>query len=60
MSPPLANKAMSAKTKIALAAALVVMLLAAIVWPQIENFLKVDACLDRGGRWNHSASQCEI
>ncbi|HWR94473.1 MAG TPA: hypothetical protein VN192_04665 [Flavobacterium sp.] len=24
------------------------------------NFLKVDACLDRGGRWNEKSCQCEF
>lgn len=29
------------------------------IYPKIDQFLKVDRCLDRGGRWNYEINQCE-
>lgn len=41
---------------------LLVAILAGIVlllaYPQINEFLQVDACLDAGGRWDAAASAC--
>ncbi len=46
-----------------LAAVIVVLLvLLALVYhfePRVKRFLKVDACLDHGGRWNYATEQCE-
>jgi hypothetical protein len=29
-----------------------------IIW--IINFLKIDSCLDKGGRWNYELNKCEV
>ena len=34
---------------------LVVLLAAYVLW----DYMVVDSCLDRGGRWNYSAFKCE-
>lgn len=35
------------------------LLIAILVYTYVSDFLRVDACLDGGGRWNHDASVCE-
>jgi hypothetical protein len=30
------------------------------VYPKIEQFFKVDSCLDKGGRWNYETDKCEF
>ncbi|MEA5520808.1 hypothetical protein [Limnoraphis robusta] len=27
---------------------------------KVDKFLKVDSCLDRGGRWNYETNECEL
>lgn len=30
------------------------------VYPKIDQFFKVDSCLDKGGRWNYETKECEF
>lgn len=39
--------------------AIVFIALAAWVLPKIKTFFKLDACLDRGGRWNYELNKCD-
>ncbi len=36
-----------------------VFLLGYLFLPWARNFLAVDSCLDRGGRWNEEINECE-
>ena len=38
---------------------LVVAAVVLAVIPSINHFIKVDRCLDSGGRWNNEGLQCE-
>lgn len=38
---------------------LVVVLLIFVLQPFLRNELKMDACLDRGGRWNEQSNLCD-
>lgn len=29
-------------------------------YPKIDEFFKVDSCLDKGGRWNYETKECEF
>jgi hypothetical protein len=29
-------------------------------YPKIDQFFKVDSCLDKGGRWNYETNECEF
>jgi hypothetical protein len=29
-------------------------------YPKIDQFFKVDSCLDKGGRWNYETKECEF
>ncbi|NLR95064.1 hypothetical protein [Flammeovirga agarivorans] len=33
-----------------------------VIWayPKIDQFFKVDSCLDKGGRWNYETNECEF
>jgi hypothetical protein len=33
--------------------------LAVLVMLWVRKFLLIDACLDRGGRWNYTIGECE-
>lgn len=33
--------------------------IAVVLWPWVKAQLSIDSCLDRGGRWNYQAEQCE-
>jgi hypothetical protein len=50
---------MTARTKkwILIAAIAAVGLLALAIWANHQ--LAIDACLDRGGRWNYEVDECE-
>jgi hypothetical protein len=48
------------KAGLLIAAILLVLGAAAIAfsWPEIERWLEIDICLDRGGVWDEEAKQC--
>lgn len=41
---------------------LIIGLLLILIWayPKIEQFFKVDNCLDKGGKWNYETKECEF
>ena len=40
-------------------AALFILALAVRFIPYVSEFIEIDACLDRGGRWNDAEHRCE-
>ena len=49
---------MKPKYKLLIVCALFVLVLMFIFW--VKKELKIDSCLDLGGRWNFQAEQCEF
>jgi hypothetical protein len=39
---------------------LLLILIGIWVYPKIDQFFKVDSCLDKGGRWNYETKECEF
>lgn len=29
-------------------------------YPKIDKFIKVDRCLENGGKWNHETQECKF
>ena len=51
---------MNRKTILILTIATLLTLTGIWVYPKIDRFIKVDNCLDHGGRWNYEIDGCEI
>lgn len=49
---------MSMQTKIVLILSSA-MVLGILFYPKIHETIRIDKCLDNGGRWNYSAKICE-
>lgn len=45
---------------IILTVGLLIILTGIWAYPKIDQFLKVDSCLDKGGRWNYDTQECEF
>ena len=39
---------------------LLIILTGVWAYPKIDQFFKVDSCLDKGGRWNYETNKCEF
>jgi len=48
---------MSKRTRLVLSALILALLV--IFGYLLKGFLKIDSCLDRGGRWNYETGTCE-
>ncbi len=48
------------KKRIIIVTVLLVAILAAAYFLYLSEFMKVDRCLDAGGRWNSELKQCEF
>jgi hypothetical protein len=49
---------MQRKKKILLLLLIVILALFVLSW--VKQFIAIDICLDRGGRWNYDKEQCEL
>lgn len=38
---------------------LVAIEIAILQWPSVVEFMRIDTCLDRGGRWDYSENRCD-
>ncbi len=43
-----------------LTAGLLIILTGFWAYPKIDQFLKVDRCLDKGGSWNYESKECAL
>ncbi len=39
---------------------LILILIGIWTYHKIDQFFKVDSCLDKGGRWNYETKECEF
>lgn len=51
---------MNKKRIIILTAGLFIILTGIWAYPKIDQFFKVDSCLDKGGSWNYETQECEF
>lgn len=49
------------KSKVGIIALFIVIMLFVIwIYPKAVRFVKIDDCLDKGGRWNNETEECEF
>jgi hypothetical protein len=51
---------MNRNSIIILTIGLLIILTGIWAYPKIDQFFKVDSCLDKGGRWNYETNKCEF
>ncbi len=40
--------------------ALIVLILSFFIYPKIEQYFRIDKCLDSGGKWNYKTKEFEF